>query len=87
MVIAVVQTFYPVFKARKTFFFKEADETVYQVLVDVFSTTPSSFRFLCWWTFFGGLLVSHFFGGHFLVDVWLVIFFGGRNLNDRFLTD
>ena len=34
---------------------------VYQVLVDVFSTTPSSFRFFIWWTFFGGRLVSHFF--------------------------
>ena len=56
---------------------------VYQVLVDVFSTTYSSFRFLFWWTFFGRRLVSHFFGGRFLVDIWLFIFFGGHN----FLTD
>ena len=66
--------------------------------MDVFSTTYNSFRFLFWWTFFGGRLVSHFFGGRFLVDIWLVIFFwwtffgghlvghffGGHDLNDLF---
>ena len=44
------------------------DVVIYN-LVDTFSTTPSSFRFFVWWTFFGGRLVSHFFG-------WT--FFGGR---------
>ena len=60
---------------------------VYQVLVDVFSTTPSSFRFLFWWTFFGGRLVSHFFWWTFFGGRLVGHFFGGHNLKDLFLTD
>ena len=44
-------------------------------LVDTFSTTPSSFRFSFWWTFFGGRLVGHFCG-------WT--FFGGRLVSHFF---
>ena len=57
---------------------------VYQVLVDVFSTTPSSFRFYFWWTFFGGRLVSHLFWWTFFGGRLVGHFFGGHNLNDLF---
>ena len=52
--------------------------------MDVFSTTPSSFRFLVWWTFFGGRLVSHFFWWTFFGGRLVGHFFGGHNLNDLF---